>query len=168
MPGFNVDGIYFLAPACRIELFESNLLPLYRNGKIKAYTQFHLTDKVERQDTCVGIYRHSLLYLVSNAFEHRRGTPILGMEAFFVKDANLTTQRPAKASVWDVIASPTSPTDLTKRSNSTTHGGFDNDDDTRIAVIERIARIQATGAHAPTPSARPLKPAKGKRPPPKK
>ena len=153
----DVDGIYFLAPACRIELFESHLLPLYRSGKIKAYTQFHLTDKVERQDTCIGIYRRSLLYLVSNAFEGRRGTPILGMEAYFAKTPSLTTQRPAKASVWDVIASPTSPTDPTKRSNSTSHGGFDDDDDTRIAVIERIIRRQSpapTGAAAARRSTR--------------
>jgi predicted alpha/beta hydrolase family esterase len=159
--GFNVDGIYFLAPACRIELFESHLLPLYRSGKIKGYTQFHLTDKVERQDTCVGIYRHSLLYLVSNAFEHRRGTPILGMETFFAKDPDLTTQRPAKASVWDVIASPTSPPDLTKRSNSTSHGGFDNDDDTRIAVIERITKRTVGSIAAGTK--RPIMP-KGSKP----
>ncbi len=66
---------------------------------------------------------------------------------------------PAKASVWDVIASPTSPPDLTKRSNSTTHGGFDNDDDTRIAIIERIARRQVGGgvaaAKRPTPPTKP-------------
>ena len=69
--GLEVDGAYFLAPACRVDLFESKLLPLYRSGKIKSYVQFHLRDKVERQDTCINIYRRSLLYLVSNAFEHR-------------------------------------------------------------------------------------------------
>ena len=98
--GLEVDGAYLLAPACRVDLFESKLLPLYRSGKIKAYTQFHLRDKVERQDTCINIYRRSLLYLVSNAFEHRRDTPILGMEAHFAKIPELTAQRPRAASVW--------------------------------------------------------------------
>ncbi|MDB6152025.1 MAG: hypothetical protein JWL90_478 [Chthoniobacteraceae bacterium] len=100
---------------------------LARVSKIKAYTRFHLTDKVERQDTCVSIYRHSLLYLVSNAFEHRRGTPILGMEKFFATLPQLTRERPGRAAVWDWIASPVTPNDITKRSNATTHGSFDND-----------------------------------------
>ena len=143
--GLSVDGVYFLAPACRIDLFQSKLLPLYQNGKIKAYTQFHLTDQVERQDTCINIYRRSLLYLVSNAFEHSRGTPILGMEKFFEKRPSLTTQRPKGASVWDWIAAPTTSDDITRRSNSTSHGGFDDDEDTRLAVIERIVRRQGVG-----------------------
>ena len=145
----NVDGIYFLAPACRIDLFQEKLLPLYQDGRIKAYTQFHLTDEVERQDTCINIYRRSLLYLVSNAFEHNRGTPILGMETFFEKRPSLTRQHPKRAAVWDWIAAPTtSSTDITRRSNSTSHGGFDDDEDTRIAVIERIARRQSAGSAA--------------------
>jgi hypothetical protein len=139
----NVDGVYFLAPACRIDLFQEKLLPLYQDGRIKAYTQFHLTDQVERKDTCINIYRHSLLYLVSNAFEHSRGTPILGMETFFEKRPSLTRQRPKRATVWDWIAAPTVSTDITRRSNSTSHAGFDDDQDTRIAVIERIARRQS-------------------------
>jgi len=141
--GLDVDGAYLLAPACRVDLFESKLLPLYRSGKIKAYAQFHLRDKIERQDTCMSIYRRSLLYLVSNAFEHKRGTPILGMEAFFDRFPGLTSQRPEAALVWDSIAAPTTSSDLTMRSSSTSHGGFDDDEDTRIAVIERIGRRQA-------------------------
>jgi len=144
--GLEVDGAYFLAPACRVDLFESKLLPLYRSGKIKSYVQFHLRDKVERQDTCINIYRRSLLYLVSNAFEHRRDTPILGMEAFFAKLPDLTDQRPRAASVWDAIAAPTTSGDITMCSNSTSHGGFDDDEDTRVAVIERIVRRQSAAS----------------------
>ena len=144
----NVDGIYFLAPACRIDLFQEKLLPLYQEGRIKAYTQFHLTDAVERQDTCINIYRRSLLYLVSNAFEHNRATPILGMETFFEKRPSLTRQRPRRAAVWDWIAAPTTSTDITRRSNSTSHGGFDDDQDTRLAVIERIVRRQSASSAA--------------------
>ncbi len=136
--GLNVDGVYFLAPACRIDVFDKQLYPLYKNGKIKTYTQFHLTDQMELQDTCINIYGHSLLYLVSNAFEHLRGTPILGMEKYFSKMGHLLKDRPVSAESWDVIASPASSADVTRRSNSTTHGGFDNDPYTREAVIERI------------------------------
>jgi len=34
------------------------------------------------KDDTVAIYRKSLLYLVSNAFEAEGGTPLLGMEKF--------------------------------------------------------------------------------------
>ncbi|MBA3570453.1 MAG: hypothetical protein H0W34_00435 [Pyrinomonadaceae bacterium] len=85
-------------------------------------------------------------YLVSNAFEHSRGTPILGMETFFEKRPSLTRQRPGRASIWDWIAAPTTSTDITRRSNSTSHGGFDDDEATRIAVIERIVRRQSASS----------------------
>ena len=97
---------------------------------------------VDRKDNCVNIYRRSLLYLVSNAFEHNRGTPILGMETFFENRPSLTRQHPRRASVWDCIAAPTTSPDITRRSNSTSHGGFDDAEDTRLAVVERIARRQ--------------------------
>jgi hypothetical protein len=35
----------------------------------------------------ITICRRSLLYLVSNAFEHQRGVPILGMEKLFFRTA---------------------------------------------------------------------------------
>lgn len=137
--GFTIDGIHFLAPACRAELFATNLLPFFEKDKIAYYTQFHLTDIVERRDNCGTVYRQSLLYLVSNSFEHKRGTPILEMEKF--SDA-FARPRPAGAKVWDWIAAPTSPVDTTFRTNSTSHGGFDDDPDTRAAVLARIGRRQ--------------------------
>jgi len=146
--GLNVDGIYFLAPACRVELFEQKLMPCYKNGKIRAYTQFHLRDAIERKDTCINIYRHSLLYLVSNAFEHKRHTPILGMEVFSKKMTDFQNRRSKGTSLWDWIAAPTGNEDITQRSNATSHGGFDDDDDTRTAVIERIIRPQSTSIKA--------------------
>jgi hypothetical protein len=121
---------------------------------MKAFTQFHLRDQVERQDTCINIYRRSLLYLVSNAFEHKRETPILGMESFFEKLPELTKEHPKRAAVWDWIAAPTTPNDITKRSSSTSHGSFDDDEDTRLAVIERIVRRQEA---ASAPNARTAK-----------
>jgi hypothetical protein len=142
--GLRVDGTYFMAPACRTELFEQKLMPLYKSGRIPCYTQFHLSDPVELQDLCTNLYHHSLLYLVSNAFEHHRGQPILGMEKFFLADPLLNTA-PGNAAVWDVVTSPTGPkTNPANISNSTSHGGFDNDADTRQAILTRIlARRQA-------------------------
>lgn len=156
--GLKIDGIYFLAPACRSELFLEKLLPHYASGDIACYTQFHLSDQVELQDQCTELYHRSLLYLVSNAFERRRGTPILGMERFFAQDAQLT-KAPARAAVWDVVTAPTGPAGaLIARSNSTTHGGFDNDADTRHAVITRIVARKSVAAA----SARPPRKRRGK------
>jgi hypothetical protein len=53
-----------------------------------ANARFILTDVAERQDNCANVYRRSLLYLVSNAFEHQRQVPLLGMQKF-VDPANL-------------------------------------------------------------------------------
>lgn len=159
-----VDGVYFLAPACRSELFRTNLLPLYAKGKIASYTQFQMTDEVERRDNCGTIYKQSLLYLVSNAFEHKRETPILGMAKFV---GPIASDKPAGAAVWDFIASPTSPSNPANRSNSTSHGGFDDDPDTRAAVLTRIAKRQeassSAGAKRAAAASKARKPAKTKK-----
>ena len=77
--------------------------------------------------------------------------------------------KPASAAVWDFIAAPTSPTDPARRSNSTSHGGFDNDPDTRMAVLTRIARRQGAGggsgaAGVGNPMKKKPTPAKGAKP----
>jgi predicted alpha/beta hydrolase family esterase len=155
--GRGVDGIYFMAPACRSDLFKKELLPLYAKGRIKSYAQFHLTEAAEQQDKCTDLYLRSLLYLVSNAFERGREVPILGMQKFFHADPALTA-KPAGAEVWDHIATPTGPggnRPVTERSNSTTHGGFNEDQDTMKAIIARITARRSTGGT--TPAKRPPK-----------
>lgn len=137
--GLRVDGIYFMAPACRIELFEQLILPHYSAGTVRAFTQFYLTDTAERQDNCATIYRRSLLYLVSNAFEHQRGMPLLGMQKFLDAE-KLIGDRPAKAVEWRWIAGPTGQNvPNSDRTNSTSHGGFSSDIDTQISIQTRIA-----------------------------
>jgi hypothetical protein len=137
--GLRVDGIYFMAPACRIELFQQLILPHYAAGTVKAFTQFYLTDTAERQDNCGTIYRRSLLYLVSNSFEHQRGMPLLGMQKF-VDPATLIGERPANADEWGWIMGPTGKTmPISERTNSTSHGNFSSDNDTQVAIQARIA-----------------------------
>jgi predicted alpha/beta hydrolase family esterase len=135
-----VDGLYLMAPAIRVDDFKRRVLPHYQDGRLKAFTQFHLSDVAEQNDNCLHLYHKSLLYLVSNAFERRRQTPILGMERFFAADPELSA-KPAGAEVWDTITAPTPPSaDPRSRSLSTSHGGFDDDQKnaTMIAVLERI------------------------------
>lgn len=139
MAGLCVDGIYFMAPACTIELFRQKILPQYVTGNVRAFTQFYLTDKAECQDSCGGIYRRSLLYLVSNAFEHQRGKPILGMQKF-VDQEGLVGGRPAGAEEWDWLMGPTGDNvPIPDKTNSSSHGNFSCDTDTQNAIQTRIA-----------------------------
>jgi hypothetical protein len=79
-----------------------------------------------------------LLYLVSNAFEHQREVPLLGMQKF-VDPANLINARPAQAVEWQWIMSPTGGNEpIVDRSNSTSHGNFSIDRDTQEAIQTRI------------------------------
>jgi hypothetical protein len=134
----NVQGVYLMAPACQVDLFNQKVLPAYEAGKVPAYTQFHLSDKVEKDDNCASLYNRSLLYLVSNACERRPKTPILGMETF-VRQFNLTKRPSSKVKVWDFIIAPSAPTAaLTWRCRATSHVTFDNDTDTMYAILERI------------------------------
>ncbi len=79
------------------------------------------------------------MYLVSNAFEGRQGTPLLGMERYILQDEDLRTL--FDQSVNDlprviVAGAPQVAHGSMSRSNS--HGGFDNDPDTLNSVLFRI------------------------------
>jgi hypothetical protein len=129
-----IDGIYFMAPACQTALFKNNVQGSLGN-QIASYTEFYLNDATERADNCATIYRRSLLYLVSNAFEHQRGMPILGMETF------LNALNPLLAGVpgCDLISCPTgTAAPVPNRSTCTSHGGFSSDSATREAILARI------------------------------
>ncbi len=83
-------------------------------------------------DDTVGPYGKSLLWLVSNAFEDKRGTPLLGMKHYLNAEPDL-----GKSAFGEVIES------AGKRGKggqcmSETHGGFDNDPATMNAVLSRI------------------------------
>jgi hypothetical protein len=135
-----VQGLYLMAPACRVDLFQEKVLPAYTAGQVPTYTQFHLNDKTEQDDDCARVYNRSLLYLVSNACERKPKTPILGMEKF-VQAVNLTKLPSNKVKGWDFITAPTAPdAGLTVRCRATKHIDFDNDPDTVRAILERIKR----------------------------
>jgi hypothetical protein len=139
--GLTVHGLYLMAPACRVDLFQDKVLPAYKAGQVPAYTQFHLSDKVEQDDNCASLYNRSLLYLVSNSCERKPKTPILGMEKFVPL---ITPAKPpsSKVKVWDFISAPTaSDAAVTMRCRATTHSAFDNDPDTMRAILERIKRL---------------------------
>ena len=126
------ETVNFMAPAVRVDVFEKLVDPVFRSRKINRYNQFELADKFELDDpTCRPIlgYDNSLLYLVSQSFEGEKKVPILGMEKYFTKvmaDGELPRSR------VKVFTSPGPD------SQSTTHGGFDDDPTTMNSIINLI------------------------------
>jgi Papain family cysteine protease len=121
-----------LAPACSVELYKSNYLPVLQNkhsAKITDMAIYNLKDKLELDDNVAAAYRKSLLYLVSNAFERVNEKPILGMEKF----------------KHDIVYSGKKPTmiysnGISGSTRSTSHGGFDNDRYTMNHILRRVLK----------------------------
>ncbi|MFT5905939.1 MAG: putative alpha/beta hydrolase family esterase [Cryomorphaceae bacterium] len=121
-----------LAPATTIDLFKSHYLPVINGGKklsLKQMDIYNLSNHLERDDS-VGPYRKSLLYLVSNAFERAgKGTHILGMQKFLKNFDD------------DVTAMPSihySNGHSSRNTQSSSHGGFDNDVSTMNHALKQI------------------------------
>ncbi|MBM3393696.1 MAG: C1 family peptidase [Betaproteobacteria bacterium] len=127
--GWRFKSVNFMAPAISVEDFNALVLPAVKSGAVERFNEFHLSDEAELKDPTCGPYRRSLLYLVSESFEHGRRTPILGMEKYF--DAAVGSLKLPSVKVW------TAPTGTT---TSTTHGGFDDDINTMRTVIRIIGR----------------------------
>lgn len=130
------------APACTVDLYRADYLPSIRDGMIKHFAVFTLTDKAERDDTCANIYHKSLLYLVSHAFEaslqkapfftEREGVPILGMAKF------ISALPPAQRS-WDWVRAPNAnAAGQRDASAAKAHGAFDDDAATLRATMARV------------------------------
>ena len=133
--------IQFMAPAIRTDLFKTLILSQIQDGKCPHPTLYILSDEIERDDT-VGPYGKSLLYLVSNAFEGKRETPLLGMERFIRADDTLDALFKTELNGLPSLniagqgdfSQPLSPS----LSHSQTHGGFDNDPYSLNSVLYRI------------------------------
>lgn len=129
-----VESLTLFAPACTLELFNQRIkgaLQAATSGStlapaIQRFALFNLEDKVERADTCAGVYHKSLLYLVSEAFERERKTPLLGMSKSIEQHrpfgADVKEHRLGKTRCWTKGV-----VDLELASVSTSHSGFDND-----------------------------------------
>ena len=129
-----------------------------------------MTDDLEQLDHTVRPYGKSLLYLVSGAFEDAVPTRILGLQKSLKQEAPLIrffgiagTEKMA-----DIVFSRSdAAASMNARSESVTHGGFDNDVSTMTSVARRIldasnstsvvdyfeddVRALVTGPEAPAP-----------------
>jgi pimeloyl-ACP methyl ester carboxylesterase len=128
-------SVNLLAPAATVDLFKRAYLPHLRGGAfgVDAMYVYNLNAEVELDDHVGMVYRKSLLYLVSRAFEEvvDPPAPLLGMEMF---SEGLQKLSPDRLSFHYSDGRPTAR----HRTASDSHGGFDNDSDTMNDVLKNI------------------------------
>lgn len=131
-----IASLSLMAPAVRIDTFKTQILP--RLDKIDALTMFTMSNEVEENDTCLGIYKKSLLYLIRGALEPEPAAKILGLQISLSADPELSDLfQPRSGSRVEVVWSK-SDSGLRSSSQSSSHGGFDNDGPTMNSVARRV------------------------------
>jgi hypothetical protein len=137
--GLSVASCTLWAPGVRLDVFKQSYLPLLGTDALRRFALYTLDDQDERSDNCNNIYRKSILYLVSNALEHKLrddeaedGVPLLGLAKYVQRDPTLgelfaLTNRQER---WVIAGADP------RISNAKTHGGFDNDMPTVLSTIE--------------------------------
>jgi len=140
-----LKSVQFLAPAVELALFRDKVFSAASQGQCPLPILYLLSDDAERADTVGGqlVYGKSLLYLVANACEKKRGTPILGMHTCL--DSDKAMQSAYQNDAADglprlIIASANKEAEGKEQasSQSSSHGGFDNDAATMNSVLYRI------------------------------
>ena len=153
VPAFR--SLHLLAPAIRVDEFLRRLAGQV-GDKIAQLTMYTMRDALELKDTCGGIYRKSLLYLLHYALESERNTSILGLESSLRNNEDLRrlfglNNQPNTSArvIWSQTTEPSGRASST----STTHGGFDDDGPTMESVARRVIENDAI---APFPRPRSL------------
>lgn len=133
---------HFLAPAIRVDAFLDRLGGLLGEGKgVDHLTIFTMSKSHERADNCAGVYRKSLLYLIYEALEAERKTPILGLEVSLRENPRLKELfglGAARSRVGEVIWSTTLLDSGRGASRAIHHGDFDDDAATMNSVLRRV------------------------------
>ena len=142
-----IRSLHFLAPAMTVSEFQARLLPLLGRG-IDRLTIYTMTDQAEREDVCEfsgrALYHKSLLYLIFNALEREKQTPLLGLERSLRGESPPEVRRGlglegSRSTYGRVLFSPTpdsAPADA--RTQSRHHGGFDDDPPTMESIARQI------------------------------
>ncbi|MEM7195358.1 MAG: C1 family peptidase [Pseudomonadota bacterium] len=133
-PSVRIHSVSLMAPACTETLFRSHYLPLLKEKKFFGIRKMHvynLNRELELDDNVAAVYRKSLLYLVSRAFEEDTPAALLGLQDF---------SSPLDRSVGKLVDFHYSD-GQTRRGQKTTarsHGGFDNDPVTMNHIVRTI------------------------------
>jgi hypothetical protein len=135
--GIPVNSCTLWAPGISIDEFRSTYLPSIRSGSIRRFALYTLSDQAEQEDQCAQIYHKSLLYLVSNALEEQRGTPLLGMAKFVGQDSALKELLNTRRMDW-VQAPNNAFASSVWASSARQHGDFDDDENTLRSTLARV------------------------------
>lgn len=150
--------VHFMAPAVRVDTFRQHLLEHIGQGRaVESLTLYTMRRDYERNDNCAQIYRKSLLYLIYNALEEQRATPILGLEESLRGNADLRRLfglTDASATPSGIVWSPTAGDTGRSASTSLSHGGFDDDAPTMNSIVRRVLDKPDATDIAPYPSSR--------------
>jgi hypothetical protein len=161
-----VDSMALLAPAIRIDEFDRDILPhIGESEGVKRFVTFGLSDERELDDVCghagVNVYHKSLLYLVSRALERASErsveVPLLGMDKWLSHDREGKSTSEEIANRGGVCIASPSRGAVESRSDSTSHGGFDDDSPTMTSVLIRMLALPTLNPesvyepHSPSP-----------------
>lgn len=133
------ESLHFLAPAIRLDDFLDRL-DGHIGTAIKKFSLFTMAKDWEKRDDVNRVYRKSLLYLVSHAFEPNGKTPILGLEETIRSDPRcrqlfgLEGSKARGEAIW----SKTTVSSGMNATTSITHGGFDEDIPTMNSITRRV------------------------------
>jgi hypothetical protein len=132
--GPTINNLILMAPACTVDFFFDHYVPQLQSRILDEAIAMKLDDGAEQDDSVAFIYRKSLLYLVSNAYEDpRAAVPILGIDKY-TGDVQARLKAAVVAQYFtSIIAAHGS-----SQSASSTHGGFDNDLASMNHVLGRV------------------------------
>jgi len=150
--GVPVHSCALWAPACTTGLFHQTYFAAIDERRIRRFLMITLTEQAEAADNVGGIYRKSLLHLISSALEDEPrvpddsdGTEIMGMAKFVMPDADRTGYPEfirlarRKTVTWlfspaPMAADPGQALPVAARR----HGDFDDDPGTLLATLSLI------------------------------
>ena len=142
--------VFFLAPACRSELFDE--LVVEHQETIQFFRMYTMSDDYESLDRCVpGIYTRSLLYMISGLLEPDQSDAyILGMQRYLKKDYPYADV-PVLNRIRDFMNAPENrivyavtekPGKDGLRCFSEHHGGFaDEETETIKSILHELTKI---------------------------
>jgi hypothetical protein len=150
--GKPITSCVLWAPACTSDLFHHSYYQAISARRIRRFLLMTLMDRAEQADACAGLYRKSLLYLISNALEDTArvppdedGTAIVGMEKFVRQYPELLALFRRKSARW-ILAPNAGDGKSGGGSTARHHGDFDDDAETLATTFSFILGKGKLGA----------------------
>lgn len=145
--GYDVKfrNIIFMAPACRIDLFENTILK--NKSMFNSFRCFTMSDEYEKKDRLFSsVYPRSLLYLISGILEDESDDLVLGLQRHTIGNHPYDDELTLRISNFlkekgHIVYSVTDDGAMEGlRSGAVKHGGFDDDKESTLDSIIYIIK----------------------------